>query len=160
VIAYTLAYTIPAAFAVLPARLDSPEARAMLLAIGLQESRFLHRHQVGGPAVSFWQFERAGVKGVLTHPASAGLVRTAYQALRYDTQVGSPGYALHVALEHNDVLACVFARLLLWTLPLPLPPRDEPELAWQQYLLAWRPGRPRRDSWDAYYGMAWLRVTP
>ena len=28
----------------------------MLLAIGLQESRFVHRRQIGGPACGFWQF--------------------------------------------------------------------------------------------------------
>jgi hypothetical protein len=39
---------------------DSPKARMMLLVIGLQESRFEHRRQIGGPAVSFWQVEEGG----------------------------------------------------------------------------------------------------
>lgn len=38
------------ALALLPATMDTPEARIMLLAIGLQESRFEHRRQlVGNP---------------------------------------------------------------------------------------------------------------
>ncbi len=51
---------------------DTPEGRLMLLAIGLQESRFEHRRQLGnGPARGFWQFEAGGgVKGVMTHLAS------------------------------------------------------------------------------------------
>lgn len=34
----------------LPAKMDSVKARVMILAIGLQESRFEHTHQIGGPA--------------------------------------------------------------------------------------------------------------
>ncbi|WP_322786536.1 hypothetical protein [Advenella kashmirensis] len=44
----------------LPARMDSAQARVMLLAIGLQESRFTHTHQIGGPAHGYWQFESGG----------------------------------------------------------------------------------------------------
>ncbi len=64
------------AMALLPARMDTSEARCMLLAIGLQESRFVHRRQIGGPARGFWQFERGtpasrgGVWGVFLHAAS------------------------------------------------------------------------------------------
>ncbi|OMG90710.1 hypothetical protein [Achromobacter xylosoxidans] len=36
--------------ALLPAAMDTPAARVMLLAIGLQESRFVRRRQIGGPA--------------------------------------------------------------------------------------------------------------
>ena len=57
---------IAPALRLLPARMNSPEAEVMLLAIGLQESRFEHRRQlVGspprptGPAKSFWQAELA-----------------------------------------------------------------------------------------------------
>ena len=46
------------ALALLPAAMNTPQARCMLLAIGLQESRFVHRRQIGGPARGFWQFER------------------------------------------------------------------------------------------------------
>lgn len=50
----------------LPAKMDTPKARVMMLAIGMQESRFEHRKQIGGPARGFFQFEEAGgVRGVL-----------------------------------------------------------------------------------------------
>jgi len=42
------------ALAILPAKMDTPQARVMLLAIGLQESEFAHRRQMGnGPARGF-----------------------------------------------------------------------------------------------------------
>ena len=44
----------------LPPKFDTPEARVMMLAIGMQESRFLHRKQIGGPARGFFQFEEGG----------------------------------------------------------------------------------------------------
>ena len=40
---------IEPALLLLPARMESPQAVVMLLAIGLQESRFTHRRQIGGP---------------------------------------------------------------------------------------------------------------
>ena len=161
---YVQTFIFPAAFSLVPPAMDTVEARALLLAIGLQESRFQSRRQsFGGPARGFWQFERAGgVLGVLRHRATAALADTACHALRYRTRLpdGSlADYELHGILEDNDPLACVFARLLLWTLPDALPSRDEPELAWLQYLAAWRPGRPHRNSWNAHYTRAWDLVT-
>lgn len=41
---------IAPALALLPARMSSPSAEVMLLAIGLQESNLTHRRQIGGPA--------------------------------------------------------------------------------------------------------------
>nr|WP_316904517.1 hypothetical protein [Ralstonia mannitolilytica] len=67
---------IEPALAILPSAMDTREARVMLLAIGLQESRFMLRRQVGGPARGFWQFEegtkmsRGGVWGVYLHDSS------------------------------------------------------------------------------------------
>lgn len=140
---------MPAALAMLPPRMDSPEARAEVMAIGMQESRFKHRRQVGGgPALGLWQFESGGgVHGVLTHPSTKPIITPILEVLRY-----RPSDCYH-AIEHNDVLACVFARLLLWTHPKPLP-RD-PETAWQYYLDTWRPGKPHRETWDAFYAEAW-----
>ena len=40
---YVARHVLPAAFALLPPQMDSPQARAMLMAIGWQESRFSHR---------------------------------------------------------------------------------------------------------------------
>ena len=52
-IGHILAHVMPAAFSLLPPNMDSREARVMLLAIGMQESRFKHRKQIGGPAKGF-----------------------------------------------------------------------------------------------------------
>ena len=59
--------------ALLPDRMDTPEARVMMLAIGLQESRFVHRRQIKGPARGFWQFEQGGgVIGVVSRQLGIG----------------------------------------------------------------------------------------
>ena len=71
---------------------------------------------------------------------------------------------VHAALEHDDVLAAAFARLLLWTDPKSLPALNDADGAWQLYLRTWRPGAyPRgtaeqkaalRKKWGAYYAQA------
>jgi hypothetical protein len=152
---HTYAHVIPAAFALLPPSMRSNPATAMLLAIGMQESRFAHRRQrPAGPARGFWQFERGGgVHGVLTHPASATHARHVLDKLRYHD--ADEGQVYH-ALEHNDVLACAFARLLLWTAPKPLPSNPHvPEPGWAYYLNLWRPGKPHPQTWAGCYGVAW-----
>jgi hypothetical protein len=136
---------LPAALALLPPKMDSREARTEIIAIGLQESRFEYRRQIGGPAHGFWQFESGGgVHGVLTHPATKPVILPILETLRY-----RPGDCYY-AIVDNDILACVFARLLLWTHPAPLP-RDDPEAAWRYYIETWRPGRPHRATWDAFF---------
>lgn len=101
-------------------------------------------------------FEIAGVRGVLSHKASKPHLANALAALAYP--VTNDATTPYTALEHNDVLACVCARLLLWTLPSPLCGQNDPEGAWQQYIAAWRPGKPHRETWDGYYAAAWDAV--
>lgn len=156
---FVLAHTLPAAFALLPSSMDTPAARAMLLTIGLQESGFADRRQRSGPARGFWQFEVGGVLATATHRSSALHVEKVLNALIYAPIAGtSQAVTCQAALEHNDVLAACFARLLLFTLPMPLPDVMKPDAAWAQYHSAWRPGRPNRQTWDAYYADAWARV--
>lgn len=154
-------YLIPAAYDVLPSVMNSPKATAMLLSIGLQESKFRERRQVGGgPARGAFQFERGGgVKGVVTHADTRDALRAALVALRYENAIGQT-VLLYQAIEHNDILAVVFARLLLWTLPASLPGCDDFEGSWQQYKNAWRPGKPHRDTWNDNYALAWSIVDP
>jgi hypothetical protein len=107
VIAIVAKRILPAAFDVLPPAMNTPPARAMLLAIGLQESRFMFRRQQNyGPARGFWQFEKAGVRGVGKHKASVGHLHLALRALRYEALIGQTAN-LHYAIEDNDVLAAV-----------------------------------------------------
>jgi hypothetical protein len=141
---------LPAVYEVLPATMDSPESRAMLLAIGLQESKFQHRVQVRGPARGFWQFEEGGgVHGVLQHPSSRRYITPVLKTLLYEEE------DCYEAIKDNDILAAVFARLLLWTDPKPLPKSDHPGIAWDYYLRNWRPGKPHKKTWAGYYKQAW-----
>lgn len=135
----------------LPAKMDSAKARVMLLAIGLQESRFEHTHQIGGPAHGYWQFESGGgTKGVMTHPASRDYARSVCDAL----SVPWDRPAVFDAIERDQVFACAFARLLLWTDPKSLPEIGSQTAAWETYTWNWRPGKPHPDTWPANYQAA------
>lgn len=150
------------ALALLPSAMDTPEARAMLLAIGLQESRFTHRRQIGGPARGFWQFEkgtrasRGGVWGVFLHPAS----KDRLAALCKARSVSCDPDAIYAALEYDDVLAAGVARLLLWTDPKALPAIGDADAAWALYLRTWRPGKPQPHTWPDLYRQAATQVQP
>lgn len=143
-------YFTDAGLTLLPGYMDTPEARAMLYAIALQESRFLHRKQIQGPALGFWQFERIGVTGVLTHPVTREIAEKTCDKLRID-----PGTEIYSAIRYNDGLAGAFARLLLWQYPGRLPNIDESSLGWDQYRDLWRPGKPRLESWGANFKKGW-----
>jgi hypothetical protein len=147
---------VPTTLALLPAKMDSIAAQAMLLAIGLQESEFEARVQGGGgPARGFWQFESGGgVKGVLEHATTKPIIGHICRILQY----GCTRKECFEAIAHNDVLACAFARLLLWTAPGLLPKAHEADKGWEQYLETWRPGKPHRETWDENFASAWRIV--
>ncbi|QYJ23444.1 hypothetical protein KYT87_09575 [Achromobacter sp. ES-001] len=148
---------IEPALALLPAKMDTPAARVMLLAIGLQESRFIHRRQINGPARGFWQFERGGgVVGVLTHSASAALARQVCEA----RGVTPTAPAVYAQLESDDVLAAAFARLLLWTDPGRLPAVGDSKGGWDLYARTWRPGKPHQQTWSDLHAQAVAEVAP
>lgn len=133
----------------LPAFMDSPPARVLMLACMLQESAFddkrlasrwqvIDRNNPGkkGPARGLAQFELIGVTGVYKHRATHELLRL----LCRDLDVNFDPKAIHGMLEHSDTLAAALTRLLIYTDPQPLPSRNEEEAAWQYYLRCWRPG--------------------
>lgn len=142
----------------LPPAMTSPQARVMLFAIGLQESRFQHRFQivqgrpgVKGPARGYWQFERGGgCKGVVEHPASRFWMHHICQA----RGVPFNATAIWNAIETDDVLAAAAARLLLFTDPRKLPDLGDEKGAWNLYTRVWRPGRPHPQTWPALYAEA------
>jgi len=140
----------------MPKKFDSPSARAMLIAIGLQESRFEHRKQIGGPARGYWQFEEyGGVRGVLESPLTRDLIVAVCRKI----VMPADRSLCYGAIAYHDALACVFARLLLWTIPASLPRRPEDAgKGWDQYIAAWRPGRPHRDTWDGFFRRAWSMI--
>lgn len=133
----------------LPHQMNTLRARAILLTIGLQESRLADRDQlerngrntVLGPALGLWQFELGGVRGVLRHRATKP----------YMDQL-CEHYGLHPAasvvwraLKTNDTLAAAVARLNLWWSPWALPGLEDVDGAWEYYLNCWRPGAVKRD---------------
>ena len=156
-------FTIPTALALLPGRMNTPEARAMLFATGLQESNFNARRQGGrgtrpghGPARSFWQFEQGGgVVEVLTSPDTASFIQPICRMFLYEP---TPAI-VHAAMEHHDVLAACMARLLLYRDPRPLPSRNQSDLGWSVYVQNWRPGKPHPEKWPTYFTQAWQIVT-
>lgn len=136
----------------LPGKMDSTEARLMMLTIGLQESQFIYRRQMGnGPARSFWQMERGGaVTGVLTHGATKSLALSACSMCG----VAPTPQSVWEAIEFDDVLAAIFTRLNLWWAPGALPTIDDAAGAWAYYMNTWRPGKPHRHTWDGYYAQS------
>lgn len=157
---YQLAFVYPAAFALLPPPMDTPAARALLLAIALQESKFIDRCQVldsgaRGPARGWYQFELGGgVIGVLSHKSTRAIALQVLDVLRYSP---APKDCL-AALEHNDILAACFARLLLWTASGALPGPADIDQAWDLYVDCWHPGKPHQSTWGPYYARAWSLV--
>lgn len=113
-------------------------ADVALLANTLQESDLATRVQYGGgPGRGLWQFEQAGaVHGVMTHPASATLAAQ----LLAKRGVPKTERSAYLALAGDDILACGFARLLLFTDPAPLPVLGDVDGTWAYYLRNWRPG--------------------
>lgn len=143
--------------------MDSDDARVMLLTAGLQESRFKYRFQIvkgkpylKGPAKSFWQHERGGgVICVMTNPVTRDLA----QMLCKERGVEFNSYAIHDAIETDDILAAAWSRLLMWADPKPLPAVDaDHETAWQCYLRCWNPGKPHRHTWDDFHTQARAQV--
>lgn len=152
-LAYVRGAVLPTALALLPPKFTSDRALALLLAIGLQESRFLYRRQVGGgPAHGFWQFEElGGVLGILQHPKTQPLLLPVCETLC----VTPTPAGVYQAIVHQDVLAAVCARLLLWPDPRVLPAQLEVDKAWAIYLATWRPGKPHRQTWLGCYQVGW-----
>lgn len=141
---------IAPAMLLLPKGMDTPAARVMLLAIGLQESRFKFRRQMGnGPARGFWQFEKGGgVKGVMTHERTFAHAQSICKA----RGVQFTPAQIWNTLEKDDVLGAGFARLLLWSDAGPLP--STADAGWQCYLRNWRPGKPHPETWPEYFAVA------
>lgn len=166
---------IDPALALLPPSMDTPAARIMLLATGLQESKFKDRRQLvgnpprpAGPAKSFWQAEQGGgmVHGVRLHAATRAAAAQLYQA----RGVPARDAAIWDAIEHDDVLAAGLARLLLWSDPGRLPAVGDAEGAWALYLRTWRPGAYARGTptqraelrakWGRNYAQTLAEVAP
>lgn len=117
----------------------SAAAERLLFVIAAHESGgFEHRKQVGGPALSLWQIEPQSfhsfcANNLAFRPARCALLRhflhRDYHHLAAITEdvtfaewTGSAGaLTLLKHLERDDHFACAFARLMLVSVPEPLP---------------------------------------
>lgn len=132
----------------------SAEAFRFLFVVGMIESEFRSRYQFTrtgkpGPARGFWQFERAGVNGVMTHGRTkkllAALCELHFIEWRED--------AIWRALEGHDRFAAGVARLLLWSDPFAIP--ADVDSAWTCYAKrTWRPGKPNPGKFAAAWRFA------
>lgn len=148
------------ALALLPAAMDSQQARVLLLVTTLQEDPAQLRAQrvvVGGiarrgPARGLWQFELGGgVRGVMTHAASRYWAHRVCQARGVDFTAR----AVWNALETDDLLAAAFARLLIFTDAQALPALEDVQGAWRLYRYrCWRPGKPHPATWPGNHAKA------
>lgn len=136
----------------LPEKMRGEKAEVMLLAIGLQESGFRERKQHGnGPAHGFWQFEKGGgVCGVMKHPSTKKFAIKVCNELNVPFDANS----IHAALASNDILACCFARLLMFSDPKQLPEIGNESMSWDFYYRTWRPGKPHPERWGKNYSEA------
>lgn len=148
-----IAPAVEGALSLLPLRMTTHRARVALYTITLQEDPTQHRRQFGdGPARGLWQFEAGGgVKGVMNHPASSGLAR----AVCDDRGVPWSREMVWERLETDDTLAAAFARLLLFTDPMPLPDVQDADVLWAMYAdRLWRPGKPHPEHWAGNHAEA------
>lgn len=156
----------PAAARLLPVKMHTPAAWALVTAIGIHESRFLFRRQVAafdgtgapqyGPARGWWQFELGGVRDVLTSGRTRVEAGVVLDALGYPADP----HEIHLALQHNDVLAAAFARLLVWNDARRLPDQNHAVDGWLIYLAQWRPGAAdkRAQDWTAEFTAGWNTI--
>ena len=138
----------------LPQQYDTRAARVMLLATGLQESRFKHIVQIRGPARGYWMFELIAIRDVMERQKRLAMDLCSQLRVPFDEN------AIYAALPSNHFLAAGFARLFYLTDPhaLPVPIKDNADLGWHTYLRVWRPGKPHRHTWNAFWDAA-IEVT-
>lgn len=139
--------------------LSSPQATTLLLVIAKVESNCEWTAQrlkedIKGPARGLWQFERTGIKGILTHPNSRHRLINILDKMSINT---TQAFELLVTqiwneLEKDDIFACKVARLLLWTDPRRLPLINDYDRSYDYYIRNWRPGKPiNRRHWNDLY---------
>jgi hypothetical protein len=112
------------------------ERAVLLLAIAIQESDLKHRVQwPSGPARSWWQIERSTAIDCCTRRKPAA---------KLCAEIGRD-------YEHSDLAACAIAAGILRITRGKLPAVGDQDGAWEYYLKAWRPGKPRPEQWQKAY---------
>ncbi|MFK2876912.1 hypothetical protein [Rhodanobacter hydrolyticus] len=131
-----LAKVIVPALALLPAQMDTPPARVLLVAFGAQETGYRTRQQQGGPAHGLWQCERPLMQLLLDNKASSAEV----YALCKSRAVAPLASDMYWALLTDDLFAAGTARLALWCNLAPLPALGNVDAAFDYYIATWGPG--------------------
>lgn len=133
----------------------SDKASVLVMTIAGQEGNWQHRRQIGGPARSFWQFEKfGGVAELLQKTPKQLSAICAYLDIPYDMTT------VFEAMAWNDTLSCAMGRLLVWQDPKSLPEIGDKDGSWAYYLRNWRPGAPHPAAWPALYDKAVAAVIP
>lgn len=134
------------------AHLNWPQPRereVLLCAIAIQESKLKYRRQMPrGPAMSFWQIEGKTANDCVGRCTP---VRDFCKGWVGVSGFSNPGSLGEYAIRYNDAVACAIAAGILRLHPSLLPEVGDEDGAWRTYVGAWRPGKPRPNSWpDAY----------
>lgn len=130
--------------ALLPSYMTCDCSRVILMSIAGQETNWAARIQSGGgPAHGYWQFQIEGVNEVIEKqgPLANAVLKT----------LDIPITEAYAAVQYNDLVACVFARLLLWNDPAALPAWGDLAGSFGYYNRNWRPGKPDQTRWGPAY---------
>jgi hypothetical protein len=120
------------------------ERAVLLLAIAIQESDLKHRSQwPTGPAKSWWQIELKTAVDCCTR---------CEPVQKLCAEVGSEYWS-------SDIAACAIAAGILRITPGILPKVGDRDGAWEYYLKAWRPGKPRPERWQEAHEKAVQTIT-
>lgn len=143
---------ITAGLQLLPPALDVPNARRFMVSWALQETALAALRQYGnGPAASVYQFERPTIQLVLDHAKAGPLAKSACGAV--GVQPTARAIWDHFQTMPGQALASVFARLLMWCDPHPLPlTAADGWTFYAKYVV--RPGKPHEGTWPANWNAA------
>ena len=143
----------------MPRRYRSKDAARMLLAIGYQESRFTHLHQIRGPAHSYWQGElTGGLILVITHAPTRRMARICIEKAGFNPDDHRRVFEF-LDEPAGQILACQLGRLLLWSDPHYLPTAGQLQYGWDYYINCWRPGKPHKQTWPDAWDYATAGMT-
>lgn len=143
----------------------SASARVLVMAIAGQESRWAARRQVGLQeyypqkvgARGYWQCESTwGGPVAINDVLQKTPVQIAAACKALD--ISCDAHALYEACAWNDTIACIMARLKLWSDPAPLPDYWDKGESWKYYLRNWQPGAPHPESWSGLHDQAMAAV--
>ena len=100
-----LSDVLPSAYALLPPPMQSDELSALLIAIGLQQSRFMKRRpETASACRGFWFLEPKHLAEIFRYSVARGPLVQAAHRLRYSVLMMDRAEVLQ-AVEHNDTLS-------------------------------------------------------